>query len=46
MFGNNRSKSDRRTPQRWNPNLQHIKVNLMAWLKKCWFALNVLKAEE
>lgn len=44
MFGNNRSKSDRRTPRRWNPNLQHIKVNVDGVVKKMWVCTQCIKS--
>ena len=44
MFGKNRSKSDRRTPRRWNPNLQKIRVNVDGVIKKMTVCTQCIKS--
>ncbi|MBC8313350.1 MAG: 50S ribosomal protein L28 [Candidatus Cloacimonetes bacterium] len=44
IFGKNRSKSDRRTPRRWNPNLQHIRVKQDEVVKKIWVCTQCIKS--
>jgi len=43
MFGHNRSKSDRRTPRRWNPNLQKISVEVDGVAKKMYVCTSCIK---
>jgi large subunit ribosomal protein L28 len=44
MFGASRSKSDRRTPRRWNPNLQRVRVNMDGTIKKIWVCTQCIKS--
>lgn len=44
IFGKNRSKSDRRTPRRWNPNLQRIRVNVNGVIKKMTVCTQCIKS--
>ncbi|MGC9337684.1 MAG: 50S ribosomal protein L28 [Candidatus Cloacimonadia bacterium] len=44
MFGVSRSKSNRSTPRRWNPNLQRIRVKMDdGTVKKMWVCSQCIK---
>jgi len=44
MFGYNRSKSDRRTNRRWDPNLQKISVEVDGTVKKMTVCTSCIKS--
>jgi large subunit ribosomal protein L28 len=44
MFGHNRSKSDRRTNRRWDPNLQKISVEVDGTVKKMTVCTSCIKS--
>jgi len=44
VFGNNRSHSNKATPKKWKPNLQHVKAQTKNGVKKIWVCTRCLRS--
>jgi len=43
IFGHDRSHSNKATPKKWKPNLQHVKAQTKNGVKKIWVCTRCLR---